>query len=324
MLKIGKIKISSPLILAPMAGITDMPFRIVCKNFGASLMYTEFVSADGIIRKNQNTLEMIKFSNEERPIGIQIFGDDPLVVSKSAKYINEYFQPDIIDINYGCPVPKVTKRGAGSAALKDLCLMKDITQAVIDSVGSTPVTVKMRLGWNENQIKSTEAGILLEKVGIKAITLHARTTKQLFTGEAKWRYIKELKEAVNIPVIGNGDIINTKSFVEMMEFTKCDAAMIGRGALGKPWIFEQIHKELQGLEYKTPNIEDILDISIKHIKLLIKNKPVKVAINLSKKHLSYYLKGFNEASKFRNKIMTLNSADGILETLYLIKEKYKN
>ena len=279
MLKIGKIKISSPLILAPMAGVTDLPFRLICKKFGASLMYTEFVSADGIIRKNQNTLDMIKFTDEERPLGVQIFGDNPLIVSKSAKYINDTFRPDLIDINYGCPVPKVTKRGAGSAALKDLCLMSEITQAVIEAVDGTPVTVKMRLGWNEQQIKSTEAGILLENIGVKAITLHARTTKQLYSGEAKWEYIKELKDSVSIPIIGNGDITDTKSFIKMMEFTNCDAGMIGRGALGKPWIFEEIFKELCGEKFKKPNVTDIVNIAVNHINLLIDNKPEKVAIN---------------------------------------------
>ena len=184
MFKIGNIKVNNPLFLAPMAGITDHPFRTICKRFGAGLVYTEFVSADGIIRENEKTLNMIKFTDEERPIGVQIFGDQPEVVSKSAKYICQTFKPDLIDINYGCPVPKVTKKGAGSAALKDLCIMKDITEAVVESVPNTPVTVKMRAGWNSDNIVSTKAGILLEEVGVKAIALHGRTTSQLFKGKA--------------------------------------------------------------------------------------------------------------------------------------------
>ena len=202
MFNIGNIKIKSPLFLAPMAGVTDHPFRLICKHFGAGVVYTEFVSANGIIRENIKTLDMMKFTEEERPMGIQIFGDNPEVVGQSAKIVNDMFKPDIIDINYGCPVPKVTKSGAGSGAMKDLCIMDDITAAVVESVPNTPVTVKMRAGWDQEHIVSTEAGLRLEKIGVKAITLHPRTTSQRFTGKANWDLIKELKEAINIPVIG--------------------------------------------------------------------------------------------------------------------------
>ena len=193
MLNIGKLQIKSPLFLAPMAGVTDHPFRLICKKFGAGVVYTEFVSANGIIRENIKTLDMMRFTDEERPLGIQIFGDDPEVVGKSAKMVNEMFKPDIIDINYGCPVPKVTKSGAGSGAMKDLCLMDDITAAVIENSKNTPVTVKMRAGWDQDRIISTQAGLRLEELGVKAITLHPRTTSQRFTGKANWELIKELK-----------------------------------------------------------------------------------------------------------------------------------
>ena len=166
MLNIGKLQIKSPLFLAPMAGVTDHPFRLICKKFGAGVVYTEFVSANGIIRENIKTLDMMRFTDEERPLGIQIFGDDPEVVGKSAKMVNEMFKPDIIDINYGCPVPKVTKSGAGSGAMKDLCLMDDITAAVIENSKNTPVTVKMRAGWDQDRIISTQAGLRLEKLGV--------------------------------------------------------------------------------------------------------------------------------------------------------------
>ena len=315
MFKIGNIKVNNPLFLAPMAGITDHPFRTICKRFGAGLVYTEFVSADGIIRENEKTLNMIKFTNEERPIGVQIFGDQPEVVSKSAKYICQTFKPDLIDINYGCPVPKVTKKGAGSAALKDLCIMKDITEAVVESVPDTPVTVKMRAGWNSDNIVSTKAGVLLESIGIKGIALHGRTTSQLFKGKADWNYIKELKEAVSIPVIGNGDITSYSDYCRMRDYTNCDAVMIGRGALGNPWIFNNIINKINNKNFKKENLELVVSTCIDHIKLLIEDKTEKVSVNLSKKHLSYYLKDFQNAGIYRKKIMASNNIQDILDTL---------
>ena len=195
--KIGNITIDIPVFLAPMAGVTDHSFRILCKEMGAGIVYSEFVSAHGIIRENEKTLDMIRFTDAERPIGVQIFGDSPEVMAKAARMVADRFSPDIIDINYGCPVPKITKKGAGSAALKDLCLMDDITASVVESVPELPITVKMRAGWNTDNIVSTEAGSRLEKLGVKAITLHPRTTKQRYTGKANWELIKELKNSVS-------------------------------------------------------------------------------------------------------------------------------
>jgi len=311
MFNISNVKIPNSIVLAPMAGITDHPFRQICKNFGAGLVYTEFVSADGIIRENEKTLNMIKFEENERPIGIQIFGDNPEIVAQSAIYIKKHFKPDIIDINYGCPVPKVTKKGAGSAALKDLCIMKDITEAVVESVNPIPVTVKMRSGWNMENIVSTDAGILLESIGIKAITLHARTTSQKFTGQANWQHIKDLKEAVNIPVIGNGDVSTFEDYQKMKEITGCDGVMIGRAALGNPWIFSNILNK----NNNKPSISEIKKICLEHIELLIKNKSEKVSLNLSKKHLSYYLKNFNQAGIYRKKVMRCDAINDVIKII---------
>ena len=312
MFNIGKLKIKSPLFLAPMAGVTDHPFRLICKEYGAGVVYTEFVSANGIIRENLKTLEMMRFTKEERPLGIQIFGDNAEIVAKSAKMVNEMFNPDIIDINYGCPVPKVTKSGAGSGAMKDLCIMDDITSAVIESVQNTPVTVKMRAGWDQNNIVSTEAGLRLEKIGVKAITLHPRTTSQRFTGKADWSLIKELKEAVTIPVIGNGDINSADDYKKMIDTTGCDAVMIARGALGNPWIFKEINQHIKNENLlESVTLQERIDICKRHYKLLKEDKNDYVCLNLTKKHFSWYLKGFNGAAEWRKKFMYSTSTEEV-------------
>ena len=302
-IQIGDLKLDFPFFLAPMAGVTDYAFRVIAKEFGAGVVYSEFVSAHGIIRKNEKTLNMIKFSEFERPIGIQIFGDTPEVMESAAKLVYEKFKPDLIDINYGCPVPKVTKKGAGSAALKDLCLMEDITEAVVKAVNKIPVTVKMRAGWNSENIVSTQAGINLEKIGVKAITLHPRTTVQMYKGRANWDLIKDLKENVSIPVIGNGDVKNIDDINEMFNHTKCDGIMIGRAALGNPWFFAQVKKYMLNENFEEISLEERLEICKKHLKLLVKIHGEVVGANNMKKHFAWYFKGFKGASFFRKKFV---------------------
>jgi len=304
-MKIGDLSIDFPVFLAPMAGVTDHSFRILCKEKGAGLVYSEFVSAHGIIRENEKTLDMIRFVEEERPIGIQIFGDTPEVMSQAAKAVYEKFKPDLIDINYGCPVPKVTKKGAGSAALKDLCLMDDITAAVVEAVPEIPVTVKMRAGWDKYSIVSTEAGPRLEKIGVKAIALHPRTTKQSYKGTANWDWIRQLKEAVNVPVIGNGDIKTPDDILNMVEETGCDAVMVARAALGNPWFFEQANNTLKGkAKPKGPTTEDKLFTCRRHLDLLLQTRGKHTGTNLMRKHFGWYIKGFPGASTLRQSLVT--------------------
>ena len=311
-MKIGNINIEYPLFLAPMSGVTDQPFRIICKKMGASVVYTEFVSADGIIRENVKTLDMVRFESIERPIGVQIFGNDPNTVSESAFNIYRKFKPDIIDINFGCPVPKVTKKGGGSAALRNLDLMEKIVLKTVQAIPEIPVTVKMRAGWDKDNIIINDAGIMLESAGIKAITLHARTSKQMYKGEADWNLIGELKNTVKyIPIIGNGDISTIDDYVKLKEISKCDGVMIGRGSLGNPWIFKEIICYLKSIEFKNVTISEIIETCFNHIKLLKKYKNNKVVINLSKKHLSYYLKSFNNSSNIRKEIMKAESIEEI-------------
>ena len=305
---IGKVKIKTPIILAPMAGVTDYPFRVLCREMGAGAVYSEFVSSEGIIRENQKTLDMITFQEIERPIGVQIFGSEPQVMEKAAKYVMDNFNPDILDINYGCPVPKVTNKGGGSAALKDLCLMDEITQAVVEAVPDTPVTVKMRAGWDNNSIIIPQAGERLQNLGVKAITLHPRTTKQRYTGYAKWLYIKKLKEACSIPVIGNGDIRTTDDMMKMFDETGCDAVMVGRAAIGNPWFFKEASLRIKGnIPYTPPSLIDLVNICEIHLNLLIQNRGEIVGSNLMRKHFSGYIKGFPGASKYRKSLVTAST-----------------
>ena len=317
-IKIGNLKLDFPFFLAPMAGVTDYAFRVIAKEFGAGVVYSEFVSAHGIIRKNEKTLNMIKFSEFERPIGIQIFGDTPEVMESAARLVYEKFKPDLIDINYGCPVPKVTKKGAGSAALKDLCLMEDITEAVVKAV-DIPVTVKMRAGWNSENIVSTKAGINLEKIGIKAITLHPRTTVQMYKGHANWDLIKELKDSVNIPVIGNGDIKNIDDINKMFTQTNCDGIMIGRAALGNPWFFTQIKKYINNEDFNEISLEERLQICQKHLELLVQIHGEVVGSNNMKKHFAWYFKGFKGASFLRKKFLLAKNYSEMKDFLYNIR-----
>jgi len=307
--KISNIEINTPVLLAPMAGVTDYSFRILCKEEGAGIVYSEFVSAHGIIRENETSLDIIKFYDEERPIGVQIFGDSPEVMADAAKYIVEKFKPDILDINYGCPVPKVTKKGAGSAALKDLGLMEAITQAVVQSVSEVPVTVKMRAGWDLQSIIVEKAGILLENCGIKAITLHPRTALQTLKGHAKWELIKLLKETVSIPVIGNGDIQTADDVIRMFNATDCDAVMIGRAALGNPWIFAQAENLLKGKTVSGPSVEEKVKLCKRHFDLILKSRGIKKGLYLMRKHFGWYIKGFPGAADYRIRLVTAKSIE---------------
>ena len=316
MLKIGNLSIHTPIFLAPMAGVTDYSFRIICKEHGAGIVYSEFVSAHGIIWKNEKTLDMIRFTDEERPIGIQIFGDEPEVMANAARFVADQFKPDIIDINYGCPVPKITKRGAGSAALKDLCLMEEITSAVVESVPQLPVTVKMRAGWDSQRIIVEKAGNQLEKAGVKAITLHPRTTKQYFTGKSDWSLIKILKQAVSIPVVGNGDIGTADDVKRMFEETGCDAVMIGRAALGNPWIFGEIKSIFEKTALPpAPLVEDRISTCKRHLNLLVENRGERVGLNLMRKHFGWYIKNFPGAGEFRKELVTAPDSKTALEKL---------
>jgi len=323
-MQIGNLKIDTPILLAPMAGVTDYSFRILCKEMGAGVVYSEFVSAHGIIRENEKTLDMIRFTEMERPIGIQIFGDSPEVMAKAARVVADKFQPDIIDINYGCPVPKITKKGAGSAALKNLCLMDDITTAVVESVPDLPVTVKMRAGWDMSNIVAIEAGPRLEKVGVKAIALHPRTTKQSYRGSANWNLIKELKQTVSIPVIGNGDIKKPEDVVRMFDETGCDAVMVARAALGNPWFFKQATALLLGASLPSiPNTHERIDMCKRHLELLLESRGEHIGTNLMRKQFGWYIKNFPGASSLRQSLVLAKDKEAMEKLLGEANKNHK-
>ena len=315
-MQIGGLNIQIPILLAPMAGVTDYPFRVLCKAQGAGVVYSEFVSAHGIIRENAKTWQMIKFTDFERPIGIQIFGDTPEVMSRAAKMVVDKFSPDILDINYGCPVPKVTKRGAGSAALKDLCLMDDITAAVVEAVPEVPVTVKMRAGWDNTSIVVPEVGQRLEAIGVKAIALHPRTTKQSYNGSADWSLIKQLKEATSLPVIGNGDIKTPDDVMHMFEQTKCDAVMVGRSALGNPWFFKEAIALYKGKSVpQPPTMKERISGCRQHFDHMIDWHGERTATNMMRKHFGWYIRGFSGAGNYRKALVSAPDSTTMISIL---------
>ncbi|MBD3275251.1 MAG: tRNA dihydrouridine synthase DusB [Candidatus Marinimicrobia bacterium] len=317
-MKIGNLQIPSKVFLAPMAGVTDHIYRVICREHSAGLVYTEFVSSNGVIRENERTLEMVHFEERERPIGIQIFGDDPDILAESAAYLTESFQPDVMDLNFGCPVPKVTKKGAGSAILKDEQKVREICEKVVQAV-DIPVTVKMRSGWSDKDIVAPRYAQIMEAAGIKAVAVHGRTTKIRYEEPAELSVIAETKDAVSIPVIGNGDIFAPEDAKHMMDETGCDGVMIARGALGNPWILERTHHYLEtGGLLPEPSFEDRLKLCVRHIQLKEEDKDSTLAAMLMKKNIGWYLKGMPGVSEIRQAINTSDTT----QEMYQILQNY--
>ena len=316
MWKIGNVEIKNKVVLAPMAGISNSAFRTIAKEMGAGLLYAEMVSDKAITYGSKKTQDMLYMTEFERPISQQIFGSDKESFIIAAKYIYENMNPDIIDINMGCPVPKVAlKNQAGSALLKSPDKVYEIVKAVVDSV-PIPVTVKIRSGWDANSINATQIAKKIEEAGASAICVHPRTRSQGYSGTADWSVIKQVKEAVNIPVIGNGDIKNCYDAKRMLEETNCDAVMIGRGCLGNPWIIKDCVEYLEkGIEPKELTKEDKLDMIDKHFDYLLKTKPEKVAVLEMRSHIAWYLKGIPGAAKVKDDIFKTKDINEIKQIL---------
>lgn len=318
---IGNVEIKNKIVLAPMAGICNSSFRRICKEMGCGLVYAEMVSDKAITYNNKKTIDMLYMTEEERPISQQIFGSDVDSFVTAAKYIYENMKPDIIDINMGCPVPKVAIRAqAGSALLKNPSKIYDIVKAVVESV-PIPVTVKIRSGWDKEHINAVEVAKICEKAGASAICIHPRTRSQGYSGQADWSIIKQVKKNVTIPVIGNGDVKNYFDVKKMIDETNCDAVMIGRGVLGNPWLIKNSINYLDGKEIiKISNIDKI-DMCLKHLELLKDLKNEKIACLEIRNHIAWYLKGIKGSNEIKNKIFKTTSLYDIMNILYEFKKE---
>lgn len=315
--KIGNVEIENQLVLAPMAGITNEAFRSICKEMGAGLVVCEMISDKALSFHNAKTIKMTGVSQNEHPLSMQIFGADKETLVYAAKWIYENTDADIIDINMGCPVNKVAKRaGAGSSLLRDPNKVYEITKAVVEAT-PLPVTVKIRIGWDENNINAVENAKMIERAGACAIAVHGRTRAQMYSGHANLDVIKDVVEAVNIPVVGNGDIVDGPSALHMLEYTGCKAIMIGRGALGNPWIFKEINAYFAGEEFKRPSKEEIYNMIVDQYERLLKLKGERLALLEMRSHVGWYLKGMQGSAQIKNKA---NQALSFEEVKKILKE----
>lgn len=318
-LRIGNVELKNNLILAPMAGVTDLPFRLIVEKFNPGLVCTEMVSSKALFYGDNKTKQLLKTEGEKRPISMQIFGSDVESMAFAAKYVSEI--ADIVDINMGCPAPKVVKNGDGSKLLLDLNKAEEIIKAVVAN-SKVPVTLKFRKGWDNNNIVACELAKIAEKNGISAITIHGRTRDEFYSGKADWDIIKKVKESVNIPVIGNGDVVDEESAKQILEYTGVDGIMIGRGSMGNPWIFAQIEHYLKtGEKLPRPTNQEKYEILKEHIELDIREKGEGVALNEMRKHIGWYTKNMKDASSFRNEVNHTTSKEQLMEK---IKEYFTN
>jgi tRNA-dihydrouridine synthase B len=316
---IGPVSIRGRVVLAPMAGVTDLVFRAICIEHGASLVYTEMVSANGLIYSNRQSRRILEISPAERPIGAQVFGREPDTLSRAALIAKEA-GPDFIDINMGCPVPKVVKSGEGCA----LMLEPERAQALIRAVrtaSALPVTVKIRKGWDDARQNAVEFAIACEEAGVSAIAIHGRTRTQMYSGKADWETIAKVKQSVRVPVIGNGDVWQPADAQRMLQDTGCDAVMVARGALGCPWIFENANRLLAGEECEEPGFEDRIDLALRHLQLAIERYGEKAGVPLMRKHLSWYLKGLAGSARVKDQVNVARSATEVVAIVETYRER---
>jgi len=306
----NEMKLEGRVVLAPLAGISDSPFRSICRSMGAAMVFSEMISADGLFQKNSRTLDYLFFRENERPIGFQLFGSDPNIVARAVELVEQY-QPDFIDLNFGCPVKKVVKRGAGAALLKDIDQLEKIAREVVRHA-SKPVLAKIRKGWDEKNINALEVAKRLEQCGINAITIHPRTQSQGYRGHSDWLTIKLIKENISIPVIGSGDVKSVEDARRMLDETGCDLVMIGRASLGNPWIFKEANHFLKtGEHLPRPSLKEKLDVILNHLEEMILLKGEKKGLQELRKHLGWYTRGLPNSAQIRTALFQLKNKEEI-------------
>lgn len=301
------------VFLAPMAGVTDLSFRILAREYGADLVVSEMVSAQALVYENHKTLAMLSLSDVERPTSIQIFGHEPSVCAEAAKIVVDRVAPEMLDLNFGCPTPKIVKNGDGAALMKNVQLLGKIAAKVVDAV-SIPVTAKIRLGWDQDSINCVEVAKRLRDVGVHWVTVHGRTREQFYSGKANWDWIAQVKEATgpDFPVVGNGDVFSPQLGRELLDRTKCDHLAIGRGAQGNPWIFRQIKAYIDdGVILPDPSVEERMDLAVRHLQMKVEYDGEVKAVREMRPHLAWYLKGIPHSSEARRLINTTTTASGM-------------
>ncbi len=317
-MQIGNITLNGYAALAPMAGVADRAFRELCMAFGAGYCVSEMVSSKGIAYHSKKSAELMEISATERPCAVQIFGTEPETMADAARFAMQY-KPEVIDINMGCPAPKIAGGGSGAALMRDPDLCGRIVQAVSRAV-DIPVTVKIRSGFDEEHINAVEVALIAEKNGAQAVTVHGRTRKQFYAPPVNYDIIRKVKQALSIPVIGNGDIVDARSAQFVMEYTGCDYLMVGRGALGNPWVFREINEYFStGNIISTPTLDEKCDVLLRHIKSLVEYKGERVGMREARKHTAYYLKGFKNAAKLRNLAFSMETEDDLRSLVNEIK-----
>ena len=313
-MKIGNVQLDNEVFLSPMAGVTDLPFRIICKEKGCGMLYTEMINAKALCYDDENTKKMLRMDKDEHPVAVQIFGSDPEFMGKAAIIMNQY-PNEILDINMGCPAPKVIKNGDGSALMRNPKLAAEVLTAVVKN-SEKPVTLKIRKGWDDDSVNAVEIAKIAEECGISALAIHGRTREQFYSGKADWDIIAEIKQAINIPVIGNGDVFEVEDAVNMLEKTKCDAIMIGRGAQGNPWIFNRINHYMKtGEILPEPTLEEKITTAIRHMNLAVAEHGDYVAVREMRKHIGWYLKGLKNSAKYRDQINKITDYKEVIAML---------
>ena len=324
-MRIGSVSIPVPLVLAPMAGVTDIAFRTICRELGAGYTLTEMVSAKALCYQDKKTIPLMTLGPGEHPAGVQVFGSDPACMEEAAAIIREISGADIIDINMGCPVPKIANNGDGSGLLRDLDKACRVAEAVIRGAGSLPVTVKMRLGWDRGSLVYLELARALEELGVAAVTLHGRTKVQMYGGTANWDHIRTLKQALSIPVIANGDVFSGRDAARILKYTGADGVMIARGCFGNPWIFQQARAALEGREIPPlPSLAERCDTAVRQFELAARYKSEKIACLEARKHYAWYLKGVPHAGYWKAEISRITTLDDVYRVTAGIKRELRD